>query len=243
MRPATLPPGSGTLGVADKDHENLADWVTNRPGLPTTNDLATPGGDMWGNAVTSLIDRAVQDPLNVDRPELASHPIGRLGFGLMSFGYSYMRNIVTHIVDTEKAQVHEAYQDARDAGRGRIGSAISAVPTAAKAVGNVSAFGALLIAGSYLSTALRYRLMAPDEWQKHEDAGDLHDWLLDQSISRSGLNGPLDPISQAMNGLRYNHDLSGAHLGAQAGYYLDAAQNTSNGRRERGKPQHQHDCL
>lgn len=180
---------------------------------------------MWGNAVTSLIDRAIQDPLAADRPELASHPIGRLGFGLMSFSYGFFRNVITHIVDTVKAQVHEAFQDARDAGHGRTISGLAAAPTAAKAAGKISTFGALLAAGSYLTTALRYRLMAPDEWQKHEAAGDLHDWLLDQAISRSGLNGPLDPLSQAMNGLRYNHDLSGLIAGAQAGYFLDAGQN------------------
>jgi hypothetical protein len=211
------------LGVADKDHENFADWVTSRPGLPTPNDLATPGGDMWGNAVTSLVDRAIQDPLRSERPELASHPLFRLGYGLMSFSYGFFRHVVTHIVDTEKAQVHEAFQDARDAGRGRVSSAISAAPAAAKALGKISTFGALLVAGSYLSTALRYRLMAPDEWQKHEDAGDLHDWLLDQAISRSGLNGPLDNLSQAMNGLQYNHDLSSLADGAQASYFLSAA--------------------
>ena len=36
-------------------------------------------------------------------------------------------------------------------------------------------------------------------WQKHMDAGDLADWLLNGAISASGLSGPLDMFNQMLD--------------------------------------------
>jgi hypothetical protein len=210
-------------GIADKDHKAFAEWITSHPGIPAPADLNTAGGQLWGHAVTSLIDKAIQSPLRMDKPELALNPTTRLAYGLMSFQYSYFHNIMEHMVGTAQARIGEGYSDARAAGRGKLLSAAAAVPAVGRAVGAASVFGGALVGGSYLSTALRAYLTDQASWEKHEEAGDLHDWLLNSAIARTGAGGPLDAVAQAVTSLKYERDLSGLFAGAQAGYFLSAA--------------------
>ena len=211
-------------GIADKDHQAFADWLAQAKGLPNAADLETSGGRLWGQAIGSMVDKHIQDPLKVDKPELAtSNPLARMAYGLMGFTYSYWHNIIEHVIGTNKVRVQEAFGGARAAGRGRIMSAAASAPAAARAAGTVGAYGAATIAGSYLTTALRTYLTDPATWEKHEEDGNLHDWLLDRAISQSGINGPLDPVVQAVTGLKYERDLSGLFAGAQAGFFLQNA--------------------
>ncbi len=210
-------------GIADKDHKPFAEWITSHPGIPAPADLQTTGGQLWGHAITSLIDKAIQSPLRMDKPELALNPTTRLAYGLMSFQYSYFHNVMEHMIGTAQARIGEGYSDARAAGRGKIMSVASAVPAAGRAAAGASVFGAALVGGSYLSTALRAYLTDQGSWQRHEDAGDLHDWLMNSAIARTGAGGPLDAVAQAVTSLKYERDLSGLFAGAQAGYFLSAA--------------------
>jgi Large polyvalent protein-associated domain 1 len=213
------------LGVPDAKHTELANWVTQQAGLPTPKQLDTPGGRLWGQAISRLTDKVIQDPLKVDKPLMSQNPVGRLAYGLQSFNYAFYHNVVEHALDLHTARVKEGYADAKAAGAGAVGALKGTVAPLARAGVHVGASAAAIYAGAYLSSALREALLNHEEFEKHEQAGDLHDWLSDLAFQRTGFNGPMDPVAQAITGLKYNRDLSGLMSGAQAGWFLQAAGN------------------
>lgn len=211
------------LGVPDDKHTELAKWVTQQNGLPTPQQLDTPGGRLWGQAVSRLTDKIIVDPLKVDKPLMSQNPIGRLAYGLQSFNYAFFHNIIEHALDLHTARVKESYADAKEAGAGTVGALKGTIAPLARAAVHLSASAAAIYAGAYLSSALREALLNHEQFQEHEKAGDLHDWLSDLAFQRTGFNGPIDPLAQAIAGLKYQRDLSGIMAGAQAGYFLQAA--------------------
>jgi hypothetical protein len=211
------------LGLRDADHQAFAKFLADRPGLPTLQDLETPEGRAWGQAISRLTDKIIQDPMKVDKPLLSQSPVGRLGFGLMSFNYSFYHNVIEHFFETHTARVGEGYRDARNAGSGRIGALKGAVAPAARAVTHGLAAAAATYAAALAATTLRERLFNGATWDEHQKDGTLGDWLSDLAISRTGINGPLDPVIQAFTGLKYQRDLSSLVAGAQLGYFLQSA--------------------
>ena len=71
---------------------------------------------------------------------------------------------------------------------------------------------------------MRQYLFAPDQWQKHEDDGDLGGYLTDLAMQRSGLNGTLDPIIQMFTNMRYDANMSSLLEGASINWLAKNAQ-------------------
>ena len=211
------------LGVADADHAKLAEWITAHRGLPSLADLDTPGGRLWGQAVSRLTDKIIQDPMRVDKPLMSQNPVGRLAYGLMSFNYAFYHNIIEHTFETHGARIGEAYKDARAAGRNKVSAVGATAAPVLRAGAHIGAAAAGICAASLASTALREAIFNGSKWQQQSDDGDLFGWLSDLAIQRTGVNGPLDPLIQAVTGLKYERDLSSLMAGAQVGYFLQAA--------------------
>jgi hypothetical protein len=211
------------FGIPDKYQENFANWMLSKDGLPSINDLKSEGGQLWNQAVTRLTYQTIQVPYRVDRPLLSSNPVGRLMFGLMTFNYAFYHHIIEQPIAEHGARIGEAFQGVRDAGGGRMAATAATIPSVARAAAHISAAGAAIYAGALLSTMLRERIFNGDAWNRHEQDGTLEDWLMGLAISRSGVNGPMDPLINAMTGLRYNRDLSSLTAGAQVSYFLQSA--------------------
>jgi len=154
---------------------------------------------------------------------MSQNPIGRLMYGLMSFNYSFYHNVIERPLEAHGARIGEAYADARTAGSNKVVSRLAQAAPVARATGHIGASAAAVFAGGLLVSAVRERLLNPTKWQEHEDAGDTWSWLSDLAVQRSGVNGPLDPVAQAVAGIKYERDLSGLLAGAQVGYMLQAA--------------------
>ena len=211
------------LGVPDAEHATFAKWVTEHKGLPSLADLDTAGGRIWGHAISRLTDKIIQDPGRVDKPLMSQNPLGRLAYGLMSFNYSFYHNIVEHALETHGARIGEGYTDARAAGRNQARAVAATAAPVLRAGGHIGAAAAGIWAASLASTAVREAIFNGDTWQQHKDDGDLGGWLSDLAVQRTGVNGPLDPLIQAITGLKYERDLSSLVAGAQVGYFLQAA--------------------
>jgi hypothetical protein len=211
------------LGVPDAQHQNLAKWINERDGLPSLQDLQTPGGKLWGTAVSRLTDKIIQDPMRVDKPLLSQNPLGRLAYGLMSFNYAFYHNVIEHALDTHVARIGEGYSDVRAAGGGKLAALAGTAAPVARAVGHIGASAAAIYAGSLATTAVREAIFNQATWQKQSDQGNLGGWLSDLAVQRTGVNGPLDPVVQALSGLKYERDLSALMSGAQVGYFLQSA--------------------
>jgi hypothetical protein len=204
------------LGVPDAHMPAFNNFMKNNPGLPSLKALETPEGQLWGQAVSRLTDKLIQDPGKMDKPLLSQSPGGRLGFGLMGFSYSWFHNVMDHFVETHIAKVKEGYHHEG------VGGAASALGRAGVHA-SVAAAGTL--GASLIASTLRERLFNSDQWAEHEKKGDLGSWLTDLAVQRTGINGPMDPIIQALSGLKYQRDLTALTAGAQGGYFLQAAAN------------------
>ena len=197
------------LGLHEGIHADFAKWMTDfNGGRPTVAQLRTdPMASAYSLAARRLTDRAIQDPYKVDRAAMSSVPFVGLAFQLMSFNYQFQRNVLQPAMDN----IAHAYQK-----RGMISAAGSAVHAAAMA-------GSMVLAG-VLTTAMRQYLFAPDQWQKHEDDGDLGGYLTDLAMQRSGLNGTLDPIIQMFTNMRYDANMSSLLEGASINWLAKNAQ-------------------
>ena len=71
---------------------------------------------------------------------------------------------------------------------------------------------------------LRAALLDRDKWKQHEADGTLVSWIAELAFWRSGFAGPLDPLVQAVRGMKYRRDISGTVAGPQFGSLLQNVQ-------------------
>lgn len=201
------------LGITDADQKVMAEYAMSlgRNRRAQVADLETEGGALYGRAVTRLIHEAIQDPLRVNKPLLSTHPMGRFAFGLMAFNYSFFHNIVIRTFQRYWDRVADAE------GIGKLGEI-------GRAGGHLAAASGAIYAGSMLATIAREAIFNPTKWDEMDKEGKLWEWLSDLAVQRTGINGPLDPIQQAITGLRYEKSFTGILAGAQIGYLLNAVE-------------------
>lgn len=206
------------LGVGDADHEMLSRYLRRQDGALPDSRLFSgtkapePGALLWADAISSLTNQVIQDPMKVDKPLLSTHPLGRLAFGLMAFNYAFYHNIVERTFSRYGARIGEA--------SGVWGKAVE-LGRAGKDLGMAAA--GIYIA-SLAATVVREAMFNSTKWQEMDLKGQLMDWLSDLAIQRTGVNGPIDPIIQAITGLKYEKSATGIFTGAQAGFFIQAAE-------------------
>jgi hypothetical protein len=201
------------LGIPDEEHDDFARWFQGTGHDPDIADLeGTQNGDRWKSGVVRFTDQVNQDPKTSEKAMRSSDPTGRLIFGLMSFNYGFYANVIERFFKS----THERFSETPGAGRK------AAVLASAIALGGASVAAAWF--GQFVSSVLREKGTNGTTWDEHEKAGDLMGWLAELSFQRIGLNGPLDPVVQAINGLKYNKSVADLALGAQAGWVADNVQ-------------------
>jgi hypothetical protein len=224
------------LGIADKDHPVLTDFLEKLNGqLPKMDDLDTRGGQLWGQAVRRFSRDVIQNPYKVDKPLLMSSSLmGRMMFGLMGFNYSFYHKVIERSFERMAIRGGEAYQGTKEAmGGGALGTAAGALHGGAVlargALNNAAAVGIGLTGASLVSTAVREALFNPDKLQEESDKGNGLGYLTDLAIQRTGISGPWDPVMQAINGLKYEKSVTGLLAGAQVGFFLHAMEKVVTG--------------
>lgn len=202
------------LTIPPAEQEDFARWLApygrDAPDLSAVKD--NRHGDNWRRAMYRLTNQMNQAPTTSEKAIGANSPAGKIVFGLMSFNYSFLGNVIERFINDANRQWREANGFGERAGvAGRL--ALHA------GVGIVG-----LTLASLLGTVLRERAFNGDQWKKHQEDGDLESWLIDLAFQRTGLTGTLDPLLQLWHGLRYNKSVSDLALGASGGYYADAIQ-------------------
>jgi hypothetical protein len=180
-----------------------------------------------------LVDRMIQNPYKIDRPESSGLPIVSLATQLMSFNYTYQKNVLEvafkRIHHTGQRGYKQGYDKAKAGGAGEFRAKARGYATGARDTAGALAFAAVavssIILGSLLTSMPRQRIYASKQWNDHVRDGDLGKWLLGVSISRSGLGGTLDPVGQVFDMFRWNSDLSSLYDGAFVGWLTRNAQN------------------
>jgi hypothetical protein len=168
----------------------------------------TDMGKIYAVMVGRLVNQSIQSPTAVDRPWAANTPVGRLTYGLLSFSMAFFRNIMV-----KSAKKVQREYDKRGAAQ----------------AANVAAFQVLapiasLYMGHLVVTMAREALLNPEKWDEEEkkEGGVPIKWLAQLAFSRAGFTGLADPLYNALNGVKYQRDLSNILTGSTASYFLQA---------------------
>jgi hypothetical protein len=221
------------LGISAEGNnlrDQFANWVLSHDGPVPASELATNEfRGVYGRAIRRLVDRMVQNPYKIDRPMLSGVPVVSLAYQLMSFNYSYQKNILEPMLHSFghawRRGYQRSYDQAKAGGAGDFGAKARGAAGGAGGFSRQAAFRfgpivAATLLTSLLVTLLRQAVFAPDQWAQHEKDDDLGGWLTGLAFSRSGLGGTLDPVGQVFNNLKWNADTSSLFMGAAPGYIL-----------------------
>ena len=179
---------------------------------PALEDVIGKSGELsdMGKLLSIAINRAVsetiQDPMIVDRPKYAEHPLGRFVYGITSFTRAYTRNVLIASVN----RVNREY---------KTNGAVSATTMASL---HIMPQFALLYAGHFAVSTAREAMFNGDEWERQKENDNLFPWLMEVAWTRAGFFGALDPIYQAFRSLKYEADIKNLFAGAQLGFLANA---------------------
>jgi hypothetical protein len=216
------------LGLPDDIHQDFAQFMVDQQGaLPSPQLLLNHRfGDAYSLATRRLVDRIIQDPYKVDRAMMSGQPLTGLAFQLMSFNYSFQKNVLNPAAERVHHQFSRGRAEAMagPSGVGQVRGALRGLAATPGVLGATVAAGASMFTASLFTTIVRQLLYAPDQWNKHQEDGDLWPYLKDLAFSRSGLNGVVDPILQAFSHLKYDSDLTAMIHGAAINTYMQNLQ-------------------
>jgi hypothetical protein len=220
------------LGITTQGNnlrDQFANWILSHDGpVPAAELQSSEFRGVYGMAVRRLVDRMVQSPYKIDRPQLSGTPILGLVTQLMSFNYAYVKNILepmTHRVGHAWSRGYQrGYDRAKAGGAGDFRAKASGFAGGARGFSRAAIAAGVTVAATILASMItsvpRQYIFDHDNWQKHEKTGDLGTWLLGLGVSRSGISGTFDPLTQVFDNLRYQSDLSSLFEGATPAYLL-----------------------
>jgi hypothetical protein len=241
LRLATDPAkGRHQLNRQDDARTLLRDWFINDeqmpkmrafldqfPDLPTREALANhPMGELYNVTANRMLNRMSQDPTAAEKPMGAlQNPMVNMLAQLTAFPYGFWRNIMEPVLHKAGHARQREWDRQIAAGANPTGAAFQAEAARFKSWVGTAVAGMALLAGTGLMYVPRTYLFNHPAWRKHEDDGDLFDWLLSNTVSASGMAGPLDAVGQALTSLRYTSDLSslamGPYLATEMRYLVD----------------------
>jgi hypothetical protein len=197
------------------------------PDLPTREALANhPMGSLYEVAANRMLNRMSQDPTAAEKPLGAlRNPMVNMLAQLTAFPYGFWRNVMEPVLHKAGHARQREWDRQIAAGADPTGAAFQAEAARFKSWVGTAMGGMALLAGTGLMYVPRTYLFNHPAWKKHEDDGDLFDWLLSNTVSASGMAGPLDAVGQALTSLRYTSDLSalaeGPYLATEMRYLVD----------------------
>jgi len=190
------------LGVDDQGAAAIKDWVRKHNGVVPVHDLwgDHPGAKAYRVAVKRFADESIQAVTAGDRPAYANTPVGRISYGLMSFIYSFQRNVLTATVNNVKAAADfRASYTLED--RARL---------AAPALGL-----AMLVMAQSVVSHFRNEALSPTRYAERTET----DRTL-ENLSRAGVFGIADPIVNYLLSLKYERDLTSVLAVAYPTFFL-----------------------
>ncbi len=210
------------LGVPEAHINAFADWLTQRDGPPTLDDLNSDAGQLFMSAVARAVDQTIQNPRRADKAMHSTNPIGRLTYALTHFQLTFFRNV--HIANVQRSKRN--YKIAREQGASKAFAAQEAALPIARSL--VLGFS-MMILGQMAVSALREAIFNSEQWDEKGDDDERLQWIFGLALSRSGLFGGGDVLLNAMTGLRYERDLSNIATGAGISYAMSNIQNIIKG--------------
>ena len=179
------------LGIPEAKHKEFAEWVKRFDDQkPTVSDIKNSEmGDMYGKALIRFADQTVMIPKASEKPFYASHPIGKLSYGLLSYMFSFQKNVLNRA--GEMAWKATTQKDLTLADRWALMGPARNLP--------------MMIAGAYGLNEARNELYGSKSSQEKFDkmSGSEKFFL---ALSRSGLTGVADYPLNVLTGIKYQRD-------------------------------------
>lgn len=207
------------LGVPQKHVPAMIDWLAQKDTPPTLTDLNTPAGQIYADTVARLVDRVITNPRKADKPIYASTPVGRVVFTLMSFLYTFFRNV--HLATANRAKRN--YQLSRDLGSSKAGAMVDATFGPSGVAPSFVVGFMMLGLANFITTAIREAIFNSEQWEEKDD--ERFGWLFALAVSRSGIYGPADILINSYKGLKYERDLTSLAAGVSPSIILSDVQN------------------
>jgi hypothetical protein len=213
--------------INDAQMPEMRKFLESFPDLPTREAIENhPMGGLYEVAANRMLNRMSQDPTAAEKPMGAlQNPMVNMMAQLTAFPYGFWRNVMEPVLH-KAGHVRQREWDRQIAqGASPTGAAFQAEAARFKSWVGTAVAGMALLAGTGLMYVPRTYLFNHPAWKKHEDDGDLGDWLLSNTVSASGMAGPMDAIGQAITSLRYRSDTSalmeGPYLATEMRYLTD----------------------
>lgn len=203
------------LGIPNAEHSAFAQWVTNLDRVPTLDEIQnTPMGQRWGEAIRRFIEKTVLEPTAAEKPRGANSALGRFIYGLMSYNFAFQRAVLNPAFNRMGKTI--AYQ------QGRYGKVAGTVLGGAQWAAYATSVIGALMAVQLPVTMLRQEIFDHDRAERWRQDGTYLPNITGLAFQRTGMGGVADPLINAINGLRYEHDLSSLAMGAQLNFYMQA---------------------
>ena len=193
------------LGIPEDRIAELDAWMQQHgdmPGEAAFLNLDAPGARLYGDALARFGKETTTEPEAVDRPKFASHPIGRLMYGLMSFLYAFGRNVMLRNMK-QLVEAADPRNNLTGAERVQLLRPI---------------LGMAVLLGIHAVVSDQRERWFNTEKNDEREFGE----KVELAFSRSGFLGPLDPVYNAVRGLKYQRDLSNLVVGAMPGFFLQS---------------------
>lgn len=209
------------LGIDDSEIKAVHTWLKIRTAgkLPGPDDVRAdnPAAQLYASALYRWVDQTILQPSRSDTTILASKGLLSAPFKLLSFSYSWMRQVPVTMLNrvSRDAKLRQAEGDSEMA---------SWLKSGGQEAMTAAIFAGSLMAGHFMLAVLRESIFNSDKFDEEVARGNEIPWLLEMAFSRAGLTGTFDPLVQAVRGIRYSRDLSSLAAGPYAGYFLDGAQ-------------------
>lgn len=194
------------LGISVEDVPAMRDWLNQNNGLPDENTILNSGelGEKYQAALTRFARETIQAPTAAERPRFATHPIGRMIYGLTSFLYGFGRNIVGRA--------------ARMSARGLNPRSDLTKAERAQNLAPLAGVAAMIALHSVVSE------MREQVFNNERNAERTLGEKAMLGVSRSGVLGPADLVLNAVTGLKYQRDLANLAVGPGPGFFLQQFQ-------------------
>jgi hypothetical protein len=213
--------------VNDAQMPEMRKFLETFPDLPTREAIENhPMGGLYEVAANRMLNRMSQDPTAAEKPMGAlQNPMVNMMAQLTAFPYGFWRNVMEPVLHKAGHARQREWDRQIANGANPGGAAFQAEAARFRSWVGTAMAGMALLAGTGLMYVPRTYLFNHPAWKKHEDDGDLGDWLLSNTVSASGMAGPLDAVGQAITSLRYRSDTSalmeGPYLATEMRYLTD----------------------
>lgn len=207
------------LGITQAQMQDFAKWLQDRGGelsyqdmvdiAASRNNMDKTMSDLYAATVARFADQSIQDPTAVDKPYLATFPITRMAFGLMSFLYTFQRNVTIKALKEMKtlAKGTDPVTGEKFSLQDRL------------MLGNLMASYVIYLTMAAAISELRERKLNPE---RHAERGLGEKIFL--HLSRAATFGAADPVINSIVALKYERDLSSLMSGPYLGGILKSAE-------------------